>query len=327
MRVGFTTVLRALGLAGAAALLTSCGGEELVAFNPTRILVFGDQASVITPAPIVGEGRKYTVNAVTDTGTVVCQSNPLWVQILASGYGMGFPECPNSVETAEPKSRILAKAGATASGSLESDLAGQITRQLALPAADGGGIGEGDLVTVYVGLNDIVALYKLYELGASADEVAARAEQAGIAIATQVARIADAGGKVIVSTVPDAGVTPYARSKDIAGADLLRALTIRVNNQFLLALQNTGYNDGRRIGLIELNPYLINVVANPLGYGYTDVLQASCVPVDPLECTSQTLQEGATSYTWLWATETQLSPGAHFQLGNLALTRARNQPF
>jgi len=322
-----------------ALLLVSCGGESLVAFQPDRVLVFGDQASVITLEPVPSEGKKYTINALnaavgSAAPTFNCVGNPLWIQVLASSYGFGFPECPGPTAAGTvPASRILAKPGATASGALAIDLAQQITAQLNKPVAEGGGFSSNDLVTVFIGVNDVVEAYKAYEDGASADEVKALAEASGVAIATQVGRIAAAGGKVIVSTVPDVGVTPYGRSKDLAGTTLLTFLTVRVNNQFLLELQNSGNNNGRQIGLIELNPYLINVVAFPPSFGYVNVSEAACkdVPVAP-NCSTATLRKNAdgtsaSSFSWLWANELQLSPGGHLQLGSLASSRARNQPF
>ena len=326
--------LRAACMLAFAAALSACGGESSVAFNPSRILVFGDQTSVITLEPVPAEGKKYTVNALNKDGTFNCVGNPIWIQLLASGYGFGFPECPVTVESTAPVSRILAKAGATLTGSRDIDLTEQITRQLNKPAAEGGGFTQTDLVTVYAGVNDVVELYKQYEDGSlTVDEVKTRAEAAGVNLAVQVARIADAGGKVLVSTVPDVGVTPYGRRKPLDGSALLTLLTLRINNQFLLALQNSGNNNGRLIGLIELNPYLINVIAFPGNYGYVNVRNGSCkdLPLPP-ECSTSTLRsndDGSTAgaYTWLWANELQLGPGGHAQLGNLALTRARNQPF
>jgi phospholipase/lecithinase/hemolysin len=323
-----STLLRAVGAAALAAMLASCGGGNgLVAFVPARILAFGDQSSVITV-----DGDKYTINALNTDGTVDCVSNPIWIQVLASGYGMVFPECVGTSTGAPPTSRILAQAGAKAAGTDEVDLAQQITRQLELSVVDGGGITSNDLVTVFIGVNDVVAAYEGYEAGANRSDVQAQAEAAGVAIATQIARIVDAGGKVIVATVPDVGVTPYGRSKDAAGAALLSFLTLRVNNQFLLALQNSGYNDGRKIGMIEINPYLITVIGNPPAYGYLNVTDAACLPADLLSCTTNTLQTNtdgtnAGAFTWLWASELQMSPGGHRQLGNLASSRAHNQPF
>jgi outer membrane lipase/esterase len=326
-------VLRAAAVAALAALLASCGGQSLVAFVPARLLVFGDQSSVITLEPVATEGKKYSINAVNADGTFNCVGNPLWIQVLASTYGMGFPECPNAKESTAPPSRILAKAGGTARGSLDIDLAQQVTAQLNKPAADGGGISSSDLVTVFIGVNDVVEAFKRYETGASVDEVKAQAEAAGVAIAAQIARIADAGGKVIVSTVPSVAVTPYGRSKDAVGAALLGLLTERLNLTFLTELQNSGNNNGRKIGLIELNPYLASVVANPTAYGYVNARDGACndLPLPP-DCSTNTLKTNpdgtsAGAYTWLWANELQLSPGGHVQLGNLASTRSHNQPF
>jgi lysophospholipase L1-like esterase len=323
-----STSLRVIGVAALAAMLASCGGGNgLVAFVPARILAFGDQSSVITV-----DGNKYTINALNTDGTVDCASNPIWTQVLASSYGLVFAECPGTQTGTPPTSRILAQAGAKTVGTDEIDLAQQITRQLELSVVDGGGITSNDLVTVFIGTNDVVAAYQSYEAGANPADVRAQAEAAGVALATQIARIVDAGGKVIVATVPDVGATPYGRSKDVAGTALLTFLTGRLNNQFLITLQNSGYNDGRKIGMIELNPYLISVIANPTAYGYLNVTDAACLPLDVLNCTTNTLQTNADgsaagAYTWLWASELQLSPGGHKQLGSLASSRAQNQPF
>jgi phospholipase/lecithinase/hemolysin len=135
-----------------------------------------------------------------------------------------------------------------------------------------------------------------------------------------------------VATVPDVGATAYGRSLDPASTAELTYLTGRINNQMALALNNAGYNDGRKIGLIEINTYLLSVVANPLTYGYVNVTDAACVPLDPLLCTTDTLQTNpdgtsAGAFTWLWASQLQLSPGGHKQLGSVASSRAHNQPF
>jgi outer membrane lipase/esterase len=327
-----STVLRAAGATALAALLASCGGSSngLVAFVPARILVFGDQASVITV-----DARKYTINALNADSTINCLLNPLWTQILASSYGKGFPECPLSTEATAPTSRILAKAGATAGGTGSIDLAQQVSRQLDLPTADGGGIGSNDLVTVFVGVNDVVTAFERFEAGEISEaEAIALAEQAGVAVATQVNRIADAGGKVLVSTVPDVSRTPYARSKGLDGIARLTFLTARVNGKLLVTINN----DGRKIGLIELNPYLVSVIANRAYYNYLNVSYAACVPPVTLDCTTNTLlltnPEPGPLYgnpinadQWLWASELQLSPKGHAQLGNLAQSRAHNQPF
>ena len=318
-----TGALRALCIGVFSALLASCGGEELVPFSPARLIVFGDEASVLVAGTTPADGRKYTINFADDTtGAVDCGRNPIWIQVLATEYNINFPQCPLPAE-AVTVGQIRAIAGAKAGGAGDIDLTAQISRQLALPAADGGGINTTDLVSVYIGVNDIVAAYERYRSGASFDEAIAEVEAAGETLAGQINRIADAGGKVIVSTVPDVGVTPYAVGLSVDDAARLTFLTGRLNARLLVTINN----DGRKIGLIELNPYLITVVANPLAYGYLDVRSAACLPLDPLVCTNKTLQPDATSYNWLWATALQFSPAGHAQLGSLAASRAKNQPF
>jgi phospholipase/lecithinase/hemolysin len=321
--------LRALAAAALAALLASCGGEELVPFSPARLLVFGDQASVIVAGASAADGRKYSVNFADDTaGAIDCGRNPIWTQVVALAYNISFPECPLPVEAAVV-GQIRALDGAQAGGTRDIDLAAQVTRQLELPAADGGGINDTDLVTVFAGINDIVAAFERYKAGGSFDTAVAEVEAAGEALAGQVNRIAAAGGRVIVSTVPNVCLTPYGvenRSQPECSeeeGELLSVLTARINARFLVNVNN----NGRLIGLIELNPYLAAVVANPLAYGYLDVREAACVPSNLLVCTNKTLVPDATSYNWLWAGPIEMSPGAHAQLGSLAVSRAQNQPF
>jgi outer membrane lipase/esterase len=321
-----TGAMRATCIGVLSALLVACGGTSLKPFNPARIIVFGDEASVIVAGATPAGARKYTVNALDDAGQIDCSANPIWIQVLALNYGMSFPECPLPADTTTPAGVIRALAGATAGGSDDLDLTAQITRQLELSSGEGGGIVSSDLVTVYVGVNDVVAAFERYKAGASSAEAIAQAEAAGETLAAQVNRIANAGGKVITATVPDVGVTPYARAlSDDGDRAFLTTLTERLNARYLVNVNN----DGREIGLIEINPYVANVVYNPEAYGYLvqGVLEAACIPEDPLVCTGLTLKTDATAYNYLWADALQLTPAGHAQLGNLATSRAKNQPF
>ena len=105
-----------------AALLASCGGgSQSVPFEAQRVLAFGDETSVITAS-----GAKYTVNALqTGNVTLDCASNPIWVQTVASAFGLVFPQC-NPTNVASPRSRILATPGAKVA-----DLQAQVNAHLA----------------------------------------------------------------------------------------------------------------------------------------------------------------------------------------------------
>ena len=325
--------LRGFALAGVGALLASCGGSELVSFVPARVLSFGDQSSVITD-----NGSKYTINGIVPDsgvpGTINCTINPVWNQVLATSYNVTFPQCPGSVDGVTPTGRILAQVDATAGGARDIDLAGQITRQLATPAADGGGINSNDMVTLLIGVNDVVSIYERFKNAEiTSAQAATLAEQAGETIAGQLNRITAAGGKVIIATVPDVSVTPYARAESIDGQAVLALLTARLNARLLVTLDN----DGRKIGLIEINPYVVSVVGNPGAYGYVNVKDGACLAsAPPPDCTANTLRTDLTTvpadipltaFNVLWANALQMSAGAHQQMGNLASSRAHNQPF
>lgn len=103
-------VARGLALATIGALLASCGGSEDVDFVPARVLSFGDESSIIN-----ADGSKYTVNGIVPgsgtPGTLDCTLNPIWNQVLATSYGLTFPQCPGSVPASTPSSRILAQPG------------------------------------------------------------------------------------------------------------------------------------------------------------------------------------------------------------------------
>lgn len=324
---------RGLTLAAICALLASCGGTSSVNFVPARVLSFGDESSVIT-----ADGKKYTINAVAagsgTPGTVDCVANPIWNQLLATSYGLTFAQCPGSVAGSTPSSLILAREGATASGTREIDLPQQITNQLAAPAADGGGISSNDLVSVLIGVNDVVSIYESFKRAEiTSAQATTLAEQAGETIAGQLNRITAAGGKVIIATVPDVSLTPYARAESVDGQAVLALLTARLNARLLVTLDN----DGRKIGLIEINPYVLTVVGNPGAYGYVNFKDGACLDSAPLpNCTANTLRTDLTTvpanttltaFNVLWANALQMSAGAHRQMGNLASSRAHNQPF
>lgn len=305
--------LAAVGLLSAL-FATGCGGGgDLVAtFSPGRLLVFGDENSVLTAT-----GAKYSINAVNTDGTLFCTNNPLWIQVLANQYGFGFAQCPNPVDTAVPRGTIFAAADT-----------GVAEVEAQIDAAIGpGGLLPNDLTTVYTGQKDIIAIYRT--MTSSADLAAARtaAEAAGATLAVQVNRLAEAGVRTLIVTVPNVGVTPFALAEAAANTDFDRADALRqITERFNARLRSTIFNDGRRIGLIQLDEYIGVVLGFPAGYGYTNVIQGACTVVLP-GCTTATLVTGATSTSHLWADDRRAGAAAQQQTGNLAVSRAINNPF
>ncbi|TXC66820.1 hypothetical protein FSC37_16460 [Piscinibacter aquaticus] len=152
--IPFVPALRRTAVAlafSAAALLSACGGgDPVVRFEPTRVLAFGDENSLIT-----ADARKYTVNALAADAngvkTLNCAANPLWIQQLASSYGLVFPQCnPNAVPN--PPSRMYATNGAKVA-----DLVTQVDQHLSSDS-----FSAKDTVTLFVGQHDVLDLYAQY---------------------------------------------------------------------------------------------------------------------------------------------------------------------
>jgi outer membrane lipase/esterase len=320
--------MRVLGVLLSAVVLASCGGgQQVERFVPTRVLAFGDENSVIDATTHM----KWTVNYQADSSTPVdCKLNPIWIQLLASAYSLVFPEC-NTAATpvVSPASRIEAQASARSA-----DVKTQIDNFLL--SADGGFAGK-DLVTILAGQNDILDQYALIKAGSSTEAQAiAVLEQAGTALAGQVNRVGTAGGKALISTVPDMGLTPFAIAEESASAGSaaqLTRLTARFNSKLRVGL----INDGHMIGLLltdELVQALVNSKAT-----ITNVTDAACATTAALpDCTTLTLSTLVTTTqptpptkdtlgAWLWADDKHLSPAGHAQLGSLASSRAQNNPF
>lgn len=306
----------------AVALLGGCGGgtSQYEAFVAQRVIAFGDESTAIT-----SEGAKYSVNGTTastdangDTVyTLNCSSNPNWVQVLAGLYGYVFAECnPDRVE--KPQALMRATAGARVV-----DIQAQVDAQIAA-----GGFRNKDLVAIMAGANDILDLYAQFP-GRTESDIMAEVRSRGVRMAQQVNRLVDVGAKVIVSTVPDMGLTPFAVKQkaefdDTDRAALLSRLTAAFNEQLAVNV----LLDGRYIGFVQADLTVQAMVRVPAFYGFANVTDAACASTVTLPaCTDQTLNENASASAWMWADETRLGPSVHSQIGNLAVARARNNPF
>ena len=300
-----------------ALLLASCGGGDQVdPFVPARILAFGDEHSVIERSDD-GIGRKYTINflaAVTDAEqnpTVDCTQLPIWIQVVANHYGLPFDKCPGTATAAAAPSRILAEPNARVAS-----VTNQINSFLTSNS-----FADGDLVTVMAGLHDIVSLQGQINTSYTLNDAKADAEAAGVALAAQVNRIANAGGKVIIATVPGVGYTPQGRANTTLSAEL-NELTKSFND----ALRDNLINDGRRIGLVRADQN-IRTVVEAASLNVTEPACNDTTLSDVRTCTSQTLVPSATANTHLWADALHLSPVGHANIGSLAVARATGNPF
>lgn len=309
--------LRWVGVLASALLLASCGGGEQVRkFVPSRVVSFGDENSVIE-----ADKTKYTVNflaaATTDVPnpTIDCTQLQIWVQILANSYSVPFPQCPVSGIGTSP-SLMLA-----ANGAEVADVAAQIDNFLSSNS-----FSDTDLVTILAGSNDVLALYDTVVAGTNTlDQAASEAEARGTALAAQVNRVAQAGAKVLISTIPNLALTPYGRADATRSAALSR-LSERFNSKLRVGL----INDGHMIGLLLTDESFQSIV-NFSSANFTDPACNDATLSNVRSCTSQTLRTvngvAATASTYLWADNVHMSPVGHSNLGSLALSRATNNPF
>ena len=310
-----------LRLAAAAALglglLAGCGGSTSTvdAFFPGRLLVFGDDLSTMT-----SDGRKYTINAIDENEQLQCQSNPLWVQSLAAHYGMVFAEC-NPDSQANPKAKMLAAVGATTD-----DMATQIRT-----FTSGDSIQPDDLATVLVGMNDVLQAYASWP-AESEDVLIALMEDAGARAAQQVNELAGSGARVLVSTMPDMGQSPFAKAEALEKGDVAATLLTKLSTAFNRSMRLNLLNDGSKLGLLLMDDLMHGMVRVPGAYGLANVDTAVCEDSAPLpDCNSNTLIDNGdpvpTSANYLWADATRPTPVPQNYLGVQAITRARNNPF
>lgn len=304
-------------LLAAVGLLAACGGgtSQYDPFVAQRVFAFGDETSTLTAAP-AGNGLKYSVNGLDVDGNVDCRLEPIWVQSVASFYGFVFAEC-NPGNVAEPKAYMYAAAAARVA---------DVALQVEAAQVRSGGLRDKDLATVLAGANDIVDIYGRFPLvpeGTLMEEARARGKR----LAEVVNRLVELGAKVIVSDLPNMGLTPFALQEralhtDTDRAALLERLTTAFNEQL-------GVNvllDGRFVGLVQADLQFRSMSLYPTSYGLTNATDAACTVPLPA-CRSDTLVVGATASQYLWADATRMSSGGQVQLAALAVDRAGRNPF
>ena len=305
---------------GALAALASCGGGtyQVTAFTPVRLISFGDESSHLEGP----QGLKYSINGLTGS-QIDCQVSPIWNQYLAGTYGLVFANCnPNA-------SNNISALDLTTVGGTVDDVVNQVA---AFQAGDT--FNYNDLVTIWVGMNDVL---DAYQANGSGDQTALLADikQQGATLAGVVNAIAAAGGKVILLTIPDMSYSPYgyaeAQRGDFDRAKLLSDMSV----QFNLGLRSNIINDGSKIGLVLVDDLVRNATRSPGSFGLISFPNQAygCLDTAPLPtCTPDTLRtdpstgQDATA-AFMWADATHLGPVLQQQIGTQASSRAHSNPF
>jgi len=308
--------------AGGLAALASCGGGtyQQQTFVPARLLSFGDESSHLQGA----QGLKYSINEVsTVTGQADCTLNPLWNQALANSYGLVFANCnPNaSFET---------------SAIDETTINGTVAdvEQKVIAFQSGDTFNGNDLVTIWVGMHDILNEYQANATGDEAVLLQDMRDQ-GTRLAGIVNGIVASGAKVILLTVPDMSDSPFAYAESQRGDFDRMKLLSDMSTQFNVGLRSNILNDGSKIGLVLVDDLVRNAVRAPGAFGLISLDNQSygCLDSAPLPtCTSDTLRPDPSTgqvanAAFMWADATHLGSVMQSQIGSQAVGRAHSNPF
>lgn len=308
----FSAARRRVSLAlVAAALVVACGGgtQAIQAFVPGRIIAFGDETNLITSS-----GKSYSIGGLDTNSVLDCGAQPIWLQILSIGYGFVLEQCKGTLTEFKAISRATV-------GAQADDVSAQLEVQIAA-----GGFKTDDLATVLVGANDVLDLYARFPAQSEA-ALTAELEARGKRVGQQVNRLVGLGPRVIVVTIPDVSLSPYARAQKVANTDTDRmALLSRLVYAYNASVRLNIINDGRFVGLVLGDEQVQAMNVSPPSFSLTDVATAACTVALP-DCTTATLITGATALNHLWADDRRPGPNWHSRIANLAASRARLNPF
>lgn len=312
---------RALGSAAiGATLLAACGGgtTQVDLFAPARVLSFGDELSRMDDS-----GAKFSVNALTTTTpkTIDCNTSPIWTQYMAgTAYGKVFAQCKGTTTTPDVSAIRHAEVSARVD-----DVVATLKARI-----DSGDVQSTDLVTVMVGMHDIIDQYALYD-GSNEAALIATLTAKGQKLAAQINAVTGTGARVLVSTIHDLGLSPWALKEKADVGDDRPALLTRMVDAYNRSMRLDLTNDGSKIGLLLADDLSRAMVRVPGAYGLGDVITPACLEANwnGVTCTTDTLITAAKdkASTYLWADQVHPAANFHVYLGQQAVSRLSNLPF
>ncbi len=312
---------RALGAAGVLLAVASCGGgtSQVEPFVPLRMVAFGDEMSAIT-----ADGHHWGVNGFADVNntpndttddTFNCRVLPNWTVSLAGAFGLAFAQCnPDGAGNTQAFSRAAPAARVA-------DVAAQVDEQIAA-----GGFRDRDIVSIMVGVNDVLDLYGRFPATSEAD-LLTQARESGKQAAQIVNRLVGLGAKVVVANIPDMGISPYALTEKESSGDIDRAALIsRLSAAFNEQLGVNILLDGRYVALVQIDQRSQVIARSPGSVGLSNATVAACTAPPPT-CSTRTLVADANANGYLWSSDRWFGAGGQAQLASMAIDRARRNPF
>ena len=145
-------------------------------------------------------------------------------------------------------------------------------------------------------------------------------------MAAVVNRLIELNAKVIVSTLPDLGLSPFATAQEAATAGRAGVLS-RLSLAFNERLGVKVLLDGRFVGLVQTDLRSQQAVRFPASFPPLFNATAAVCAVALPNCSTATLVTDGSSSGYYWADGTRLSTGGQIQLALQARERAQRNPF
>jgi len=273
----------------------------------SQTIFFGDS---LTDAGFFRPLLPLSVRPVTGQFT----TNPgfVWAQHLAEFYGTDSDPNGNG-QTGTNYAAGGSRVGINTVGALGPipSLATQTNNYL---AANGGVADANALYTVWGGAND---LFAITNGGADPTTTIANAVASEIGIVTQ---LTNAGARyILVSNIPDLGVSPAFRALGPAAQANGTALSINYNN----ALFNGLASNGLRVIPLDSFNLIREVVASPGDYGFSNVTGTACQPqitANSLTCNPTSYITADAPFTYLFADGVHPTSGGHRLLADYAIS-------
>ncbi len=199
-------------------------------------------------------------------------NGPVWTELMAGTMNQPFLGGPVTGNVNVAFGGARTDNAANLNGPIPS-----LPTQLGTYLALGGTFGAADTVTLLGGANNIFQYFTIAGPGATPTGISTTSLAAATDMATITQTVATAGaGRILVSNLPDLGVTPsYNGSPVTAGAGTL-ATTI-FNQSLATQLQSLALaNPNTNIVQMDLAAALNVIRANPAAYGFSNVTN-SCL--------------------------------------------------
>jgi outer membrane lipase/esterase len=284
------------------------------------VVVFGDSLSDAGYYRPFLAGLGLPASVVSTLGRFTTNPGPVWSELVSQYYG--FTGTPSNVTGGN----IFAQGGATVATNSPSTPPGFAQRPVSTQigeylARNGGRADPGALHAVWAGGNDFLNGFSQLSAGQITQaQFQTNFLAAAGAEVQQVGRLYGAGARyVMVFTLPDIGITPFALSTGPVNAATATAAAAGYNTTLFTGLASAGL----RPIPVDVFSLLAEIRGNAAAFGFTNLTGIACGPFPPITtsgnsqfCGPSNLVAAGADQTYLFADGVHPSSGAHRIIGN-----------